>query len=271
MHSFQASQLDRALCIHCNRPVLLHILPKCEACGLQNKECDFFGNPKNPKTMILCPTCTQKEQLANDLTIAKTSTFSAIDAHSPVQQERDTPHLQARKDFQKLITEPTSQSASALIEHAQLVDSMTRGNGDFFNARTVAFSELKQAIMSDETIGTIQERQWKYQEVISARVKHLGSVIFDADKVKHEAVVEMQVIKESLRDFGNSIRQEIRDRIKAADGTYTASPTVVKPPKLVKQAGKGTLEKMAEAYVMLHGGTIQNAIEEIRKIRGGKI
>lgn len=197
-------------------------LATCEACSTIGP-CEIFGSPKNPKAMLLCIACTQKEIAANDKVLA---------------------------DTQRVINE------------AREIDSSIRYNGDVFNAKTLAIATIRTAIFSDPSL-TQDEKHHKLHEEMTLRIEKLRDVVFSARKTEADANVEILVIKESLREFGNSIRAEFRERIKQADTNYQPN-LVVKIPKISKPK-LSPMDRLVESLAVMQGISKDDALKILQK------
>ena len=73
-HGFNKSYADETICVTCGYPEIAHgSQATCEACGIE-QECEFNTNDfKNPKKMLLCASCIQKERDANKLIVEERS------------------------------------------------------------------------------------------------------------------------------------------------------------------------------------------------------
>lgn len=199
-------------------------IAECEACGARST-CDIFGSPSNPSSMLLCALCTQKE----------------IDANSVVLQR-----------------------SQMLIDESREIDSSIRYNGDFFNAKVIAISAIKAAIDADDlTYPDAQSKQYRFQDVIAERYKHLKDVIFDVDEQKHQAVAEQSAIRHSLREFGNELRASIRETIKTSDANYTPQ-AIIKTPKITKPKAS-PMDRLVEAMAAMKGISKESAREMIER------
>lgn len=231
-HPFIPSLSNKLSCAACHRALMEHgPIGHCEACDCicpdssqkGSNLLEVFGKLDDPRAMLLCPKCTQKE----------------IDANSSVLSQ-----------------------TQKVIQEAKEIDQSIRYNGDFFNAKTIAINDIKIAIDSDASL-TADEKVAKLHQTMAERLEHLQQVVFKARREEAEANVEILVIKESLREFGNRIREEIRERIKAADVNYQPA-RIVKPPKITAPK-KSAMDRVVEAYAMFHNVTQDVAREAIMK------
>ncbi len=223
-HSFLASQLDRAICNTCKRDYLSHtVLAVCEACGAK-ENCDIFGSPSNPKAMLLCISCTRKEESANDVILVKTQV--------------------------------------SIIEKSREIDQSIRYNGDFFNAETIAISQLKKELDDNNDL-SVDAKAHKLHELVMERIEGFKKRIVEIDNEKHELVAKQQAGIKSLRELGNAVREEIRERLKQSDANYTAAKVII-TPKLTKPR-LDPFERLVEAYSLVHDVSKDDARAFLRK------
>jgi hypothetical protein len=153
------------------------------------ESCDYIGNCEvNGEGMLLCPECFDKNTV-------------------------------------KLVDRVTA-SANDFVAKSQAVDAAITDSKQWFNAPTVSICELRDSIMADEAIPA-DKRAFELQRVIKERINHFQDTLFKI----HDNKVEDRVLMsfgENLRNLGESIRQEIRERIKADDDKYV----VIKPKKI---------------------------------------
>jgi hypothetical protein len=225
-HSFIHGDLDKTLCKICRRNFLSHTkMAECEACSHRGDDVNLFGPADNPKSMLLCATCTRKE----------------IEA-----------------------AVRTGQETEKLYERAKEIDHSIKYNGDFFNAKVIATESVRSSIMLEEGISE-QEKHFKFQSFLAERYEWLKKHIFELDELKHQDVTEVLVIEKSLREFGNEVRKEIQEKIKATDQNYQSpvNKTPVKPR--VNAVKKSPMEKLIEALALAKGISKEQASEMIMK------
>src|SRR3990167_1267217 len=128
-------------------------------------------------------------------------------------------------------------------------DASIRYSGDVFNAKTISNHKVKDIIFADDKLND-EEKHQKYFSFLADRYTHFQQVIFDHSSIVHDANVDVIVISNELRAFGDKVREETRNRIKQADEFY--APAIInKPitPKVVKK--KSAMEKMIEALMQM--------------------
>ena len=83
-HSFTPKLGDNDTCAACHYERVAHTnQATCEACG-SITVCEFFPDLKNPKKMLLCEPCTQKEYA-----VAVRQTQERVKAHEQVKSNQD--------------------------------------------------------------------------------------------------------------------------------------------------------------------------------------
>lgn len=132
-----------------------------------------------------------------------------------------------------------SYTPKQVIEDSRAIDSSLTYNGDFFNAATIPTIELKRAIDSDDSLSE-DEKQWKFQSELAARYEHFKDVVFLKQEELHQANLQVLHISKTIREFGDNVRKEVRERIKQADEKYI--PQV--PKGVVKVKVKAKLSPM---------------------------
>lgn len=146
---------------------------------------------------------------------------------------------------------------SALNREAVNLHQIT-SPGDFHNLQLQSNIELKRSIYADTSIPE-SERTQKYFEALLTRIKTLDSEIRLADDIKFAATQKRSAITNELRQYGNEVRQEIRDEIKKNDANY--QPVNLAPVKVnVKKATKNDpFERMAQMIALANGISIEAA------------
>jgi len=212
----------------------------CEACG-RSGPCEVFGRYDNPKAMLLCALCTEKEVAANDVIVDRTKVMIENPPFASLQLVSGNP----------------------TVELARNIDASIKYNGDFFNAKTIANQVVIDSIMADESIGTIQERQFAVHKFVSERLQHFKFTILAKRDEEREAATEQLAWIHNLRQFGEKYRMEVRETIKANDANYQPQ-VIVKAPK-IPAAKKNPMDRLIEAYALMHGISILQAKLAIEK------
>jgi hypothetical protein len=166
---------------------------RCEACDKMGP-CEIFGNPSNPRALMLCPDCTKLE----------------IDANTRVMAETQL----------------------TMLEKAKEVDNSIRYSGDLFNAETVAI-EAVRAEINAEAISEVEKHN-KFQSFLAERIETYMAAIKQKDDEKFALVARQQANLQSLRAFGNELRKDLREKFKHNDVNYqpvqiVKTPKITKP------------------------------------------
>jgi hypothetical protein len=228
---------NKTRCEFCNRSLIDHTrLAICETCK-KTSDCEV-----NSSGQLLCAICYE---ITLDALMISTAPKQSINA--PIEPV-------------------TITSAEDIIADAKVIDAGIRSNGDFYNAKVIAIADIKRAIDNDESIPD-EMKMLRLQEVLAERYNHLKQVVFNLDNSKHDAVIEQLAISQTLRDFGNALRTEIREKIRQADEQYQPEkPKVVKPKVTKPKASKNPIDMIVDAYMSMKPGiTREQALDEIRK------
>jgi len=129
------------------------------------------------------------------------------------------------------LIESVKQSAAQFVARSQEIDNGIKSSNEFFNADTVSICALRDAIMQDESIPA-PDRIAAFHSEVKRRIEHFQEFIFkiNDNKIDDRALMSFG---ENLRNMGESIRTEIRERIKSTDDRYViAKPKAIKVPKV---------------------------------------
>ena len=131
-------------------------------------------------------------------------------------------------------------------------DASIRYSGDVFNAKTIANHEVKDKIFADESLTNEQKHQ-KYFQFLADRYTHFKQVIFEQSNIIHDSNVEVIVISNELREYGNQVREEIRTKIKQADEFYI--PSIINKPQVKPKVAKklSAIEKLIKTMMEMTG------------------
>jgi uncharacterized protein (UPF0305 family) len=220
MHKFQPKLIDKTKCMICDRDIMPHILPICEACSSKD-DVDVYGK------MLLCKDCRDKETAivrSNDIIIAD---------------------VQVKKQAEVL--KP---------------DYSIPVNGDIWNAETVSIVDLKKQI--DENVAIENKVEALHQQVMK-RIETYKTEVLELDAKKFELVNKQQALIRYLRDEGNKIKNDIRERLKQADINHPINHAVL-AVKVVKPKVTA-LDRIVQAYMLLHEGSNENEVRQL--IRNG--
>lgn len=150
------------------------------------------------------------------------------------------------------------KAADSVIEKAKEVDQSIRFKGDLFNAKTVAIVDLQKAFSEEKTEMNREEQQFAFQQFLVGRFEANQKIIFDLEERKHDASVENLAIANVLREYGNSLRNEIREKIRQSDNLY--HPVAVIPKVKIAKAQKlSPLDRMAQQVAIEKNITIEAA------------
>lgn len=235
-HPFNPSENNKIICSTCDRPYIDHTdAADCESCGKMGP-CELNGQKK-----LLCASCYN---IALDTLIIGADTRNK--PYEPLPAKELTPQ--------------------EIIEQSRQIDSSIRYNGDFYNAATIAIVELKKAIDNNSEIPA-EEKNLVFQKELADRYYKLSQAVFELDSEKFKLVTEQLAIHNTLRDFGNDLRKEARERIRESDILYQpVAPKKIE--KVVKREKKDPFETMVKAFAELHKITETEA--RIR-LRDGKL
>jgi hypothetical protein len=177
------------------------------------ESCDYVGHCElNGDKMLVCPECYDK-------------------------------HIGA-------LIDRTNESAKQTIERSQAIDNAIKSSNEFFNADTVSICELRDSIMADDSLPESM-RANELHKVIRERVDKFQQFIFaiNDNKVDDKSLMSFG---ENLRNLGENIRQEIRERIKANDDKYVITkPKAIKIPKIGEK--KSPLDLIIERVALARG------------------
>jgi hypothetical protein len=150
------------------------------------------------------------------------------------------------------------QMADSVIEKAKEVDASIRFKGDLFNAKTVAIVDVRKAFDEEKADMTPEERAFAFQHYLVSKFEANQKIIFDLEEKKHDASVENLAIANVLREYGNSLRNEIREKIRQSDNLY--HPVAVIPKVKIAKAQKlSPLDRMAQQVAIEKNITIEAA------------
>jgi hypothetical protein len=141
-------------------------------------------------------------------------------------------------------------SAKQFVAKAQAIDNGIRSSNEFFNADTVSICALRDVIMSDDSIPA-NERTFAFQKVVRERIEHFQQFLFSINdnKVDDRSLMSFG---ENLRNMGEAIRTEIRERIRSNDDKYIITkPKKVAIPKLGEK--KSPLDMIIEKVALARG------------------
>jgi hypothetical protein len=171
------------------------------------------------------------------------------------------------EDSVKNTISQVESTVNDILETARKNDLNIRVSGDIFNAATVSHNDIKVAIENDDSIPQNQKIV-EYQKRLVERFEHFQKIIFEADTAKHEASMNQLAITKSLRDLGNELREEFREKLRIADNNY--KPIKPIPVVKVKKVALDPFERMAQNYQNMMAAkniliTLDQAKEQLMK------
>src|SRR3990167_3024308 len=215
-HTFQSNPNSPDKCMDCAYSEELHgDNAECQSCNNHGTLNPFgLGNTQ----ALLCRDCIARE------------TAFIMDAAEAYQ----TPELQeARLAAYNKVANPYNE----LIRNARKIDEQIHLSTDIFNAKTVAFTDIRDAIWSNDEI-LPENKHFELARFCKERIAHFQSVIFDLDKKKIEAYSEQKAWHLSLNTLANSLRLEEREQLRVNDITYDVKMPKAVTPRTIKIAPK---------------------------------
>lgn len=201
----------------CSRSFFEHsVNAECESCDYKGNDVELHLNSK----MLLCDECRDKQAQA------------LLDSLTVPNEVRD----------KKL-------SAQRFNKEIEVV-AMTpiRHSGDFYNAIVVSHMDLKRMIADDESI---TDKHYAFQDALALRYRTVCDALFPIEEQAYKLNLEKVVIAKTMREFGEELRKDIRDRMKADDINYVPpTPKIVPKPKLAK---KDPFENLVEVLAKQKG------------------
>lgn len=263
-HEFIGSNPDK--CDDCAYPKDKHgPNAECESCS-NKSTLDIFG--LGNIMALLCRDCIEHEKqiLLNEI--------NSPEGRKKMDEFQSPENQQARLDSYNSVVKPYE----ALIANARKIDESIHLSTDIFNAKTVAFVDLRDAINANPDIPN-DEKRFELARLCKERISHLQNVIFDLDKKKIDAYSEQKAWHLQLNDLANKLRSEERERLKISDIHYDVKlPKTVTPRSIKVNPKKATKEelralaselKMPEYTIQLimtsKGWTIEQVGNHLRK------
>lgn len=121
-------------------------------------------------------------------------------------------------------------------------------NGDFFNAESLSFVELKKQLNDSDYANAIADRRAWLQE----HAFQLNNELLETNS-------RLAAVNQSLRDLAEKQREEIRAKLKEQDNKYQpAKPKIVKIPKLTS-AKTSPFDRMVQSLAEQHGISFEAA------------
>lgn len=233
-HDFQPNPSEPLKCIDCGYPIEQHgPNAVCESCANIGQLNPFgLGN----KMALLCRDCIEREKQV----LLEQGQKDMAEFQSPERQE-------ARLAEYNRVVKPYEH----LIANARKIDESIHLSTDIFNAKTVAFTDLRDAINADESISA-DDKHFELARLCKERIAHFQKVIFDLDKAKIEAYSEQKSWHLQLNDLANRLRTDERERLRISDITYDVKmPKVVTPRTIKMSQNKATKAEIRALSVEL--------------------
>lgn len=237
MHKFQLAE-NNNLCIICDRKQIQHtVASTCDRCKRMRPTAWYAFDVAidNKKGEYLCWDCKDSD-------------------------------IQILVDKVNLTANVTR--ASAVIADAKAIDMQITNNSNFYNNKTVAIIDLKKQIFNDNSLSD-DEKEQKFMLALSDRYDHLKTVIFNIDNEIHalnetrkDPQIEQYVISKTLREYGDKLRKDIKEKIRSNDQTYASQVKKISPK--VASNKKSPLERMAEALAMSNGIPLETAMQMLK-------
>lgn len=221
-HEYQANPNNGDKCIDCGYPASKHgPNALCDSCNNTGDLNPFgLGNTQ----ALLCRDCIEKE---------KAILVEAVKYQTPELQQQ-------RLDEYKRIVTPYEQ----LIADARKIDEQVHLSTDIFNAKTVAYIDIRDAVMANPDIPKDQ-KVFELARICKERISHFSKVIFDLDKKKIEAYSEQKNWHVQLNGLANQLRIEEREQLKISDIHYDVKmPKSVTPHKIKTSPKKATKDEL---------------------------
>lgn len=241
-HEFSPNPDNPEKCIHCNLwPAEKHGPNAiCDSCN-NTGELNPFGLGK--VMALLCRDCIERE---------KQTLLNQINSPEGRKEmaEFQSPENQAKRlDSYNKVVKPYEE----LISNARRIDESIHLSTDIFNAKTVAFIDIRDAVYANPEIPQDSKR-FELARICKERIRHFQEVIFELDKKKIEAYSEQKSWHLALNDLANKLRVEEREQLKISDITYDVKlPKSVTPRKITtspKKASKEELRQLASELGM---------------------
>lgn len=215
-HEFQPIPDNPIKCIDCGFPESKHgPNAPCDACE-NTGTLDYYllGNSQ----ALLCRDCIDRERKREQDDERK----KQDDYQSPEKQ-------QARLDAYNSIVKPYEQ----MIRNARIIDEQIHLSTDIFNAKTVAFQDIRSAVWKDDSIES-DKKYFELARIAKERILYFQNIIFGLDKQKIEAYSEQKSWHVALNDLANKLRVEEREALRISDITYDVKMPKVVTPRTIK-------------------------------------
>lgn len=240
-HQFQSNPNEPTKCMDCAYAESMHgpnaICESCNNVGELNPY--ILGNTQ----ALLCRDCIEREKQTILAEINSPAGRARMDEFQSPQNQA------ARLDSYNKVVKPYEE----MIAGARRIDEQIHLSTDIFCAKTVAISDIRDAIWKDDAI-TADKKHFELARVCKERIKHFQTVIFDLDKAKIEAYSEQKAWHISLNDIANKLRIEEREQLKISDIHYDVKMPKTVTPRTIsmspKKASKEDIRKLASELNM---------------------
>ncbi len=248
-HAYGMSHLNPFECSICKRDIKAHgNKASCETC-------DNVGVCELVDNVLMCIVCEEKHLQARKELVENVNIPASEDA---IKSQALSALPSLSQPTQAQLDKLTADSQE-LLRRAREIDQNVRYAGDFFNAETIAITDLREAINGNSLIPD-DKKGSELQLAIMQRIIHFQEVIFKADSDKFEALQRIASGKVTLREFGNDILKEIRANLEKNDATYVVSKPV-KPKVASKKTKKDPYEMLVDSLMSMHNCSRNEALK----------
>ncbi|HWY34241.1 MAG TPA: hypothetical protein VNX68_06310 [Nitrosopumilaceae archaeon] len=200
-HSFIAMKTNPLICDKCRYDLLSHSsLAVCEACP-NRASCEVFTN-YHGVNMLLCSDCYKRE----------------AEAYVVKQREIADARMLARESL---------HPANEKITLSQQADRLIQIKSDFFNAQTVAITDLQVAVEND---ASIENKNYKVAELIKERILTFDAAIFQKRAELAELESKQKATQVYLNNHALKLQAKERELLKLNSPDYE-----VDKPKQIKE------------------------------------
>jgi len=214
-HPFESNPTKPDKCLECGYEEIRHgDTGLCECCD-KTGNLVVFQLAHNNRQMLLHSDCKERELAL------MSGDFQALE-----MQNR-------RLDEYNKVVKPYEE----LVRDARKIDEQIHLSTDIFNAKTVSFIELRDAINADDKIEP-NAKHFELARLCKERINHLQQVIFNLDKQKIDAYSEQKSWHIQLNDLANELRTEEREKLRISDITYDVKMPKPVTPRAIKVTEK---------------------------------
>lgn len=209
-HSFLSSILDQTKCKVCKRPEKDHGKDaECEQCNNKADCTDVNG-------ILLCPTCLEKELLANN-------------------KPPEPP---------KQIVYTSDNPIENLANSVKQSDAKLSGKAEFFNAETISIEEIRLRIADDTKI---INKRFALAEIVHQRILAFQKAVWEADQRRFELNDRQQANQIYLNNLATQLTLEEREKVRVRDLNYPVTQPKLNQPKAPSTKAKSNKEELREA------------------------